>query len=88
MMWFILQSTIIFAVCASNIHWHWTPNGYIPALLGIGLAYLATLLVQRIMLKYLEVTPNPRGLMEQTRNGPVAVLGAAPGPLLPYGRRS
>jgi hypothetical protein len=50
-MWFLLQSSIIFAVCASNIHWHWTPNGYIPALLGIGLAYLATLLVQRVMFK-------------------------------------
>jgi hypothetical protein len=49
--WFLLQSSIIFAVCASNIHWHWTPNGYIPSLLGIGLAYLATLMVQRIMFK-------------------------------------
>jgi len=42
---------IIFAVIASNIHWQWTPNGYIPALLGIGLADLATLLVQHIMFK-------------------------------------
>jgi hypothetical protein len=32
------QSLLIFAVCASNIHWQWTPNRYIPALLGIGLA--------------------------------------------------
>jgi hypothetical protein len=39
-MWYLLQSLIIFAVCASDVHWHWTPNGYIPALLGIGLAYL------------------------------------------------
>jgi hypothetical protein len=22
---------IIFAVIATNIHWHWTPNSYIPA---------------------------------------------------------
>ena len=27
LMYFLLQSSIIFAVCASNIHWHWTPNG-------------------------------------------------------------
>jgi hypothetical protein len=50
-MWYLLQSLIIFVVMASNIHWQWTPNGYIPALLGIGLAYLATLLVQHIMFK-------------------------------------
>ena len=50
-MWYLLQSSIMFAVMASNIHWHWTPNGYVPALLGIGLAYLATLLVQHIMFK-------------------------------------
>jgi len=42
LMWFILQGSIIFAVCATNIHWHWTPNGYIPSLLGIGLAYVVT----------------------------------------------
>jgi hypothetical protein len=50
-MWYLLQSLIIFVVMASNIHWQWTPNGYIPALLGIELAYLATLLVQHIMFK-------------------------------------
>jgi hypothetical protein len=47
-MWFLLQASIIFAVVASNIHWHWTPNGYIPALLGIGLAYGLTLLINAI----------------------------------------
>ena len=36
--WFLFQGLIIFAVVASNIHWKWTPNRYIPALLGIGLA--------------------------------------------------
>jgi len=41
-MWFVLQSLIIFAVIASNIHWHWTPNGYLPAILGAGLAWLLT----------------------------------------------
>jgi hypothetical protein len=42
LMWFVLQSLIIFAVIASNIHWHWTPNGYLPAILGAGLAWLLT----------------------------------------------
>jgi len=40
-MWFLLQASIIFAVVASNIHWHW-------ALLGIGLAYGLTLLINAI----------------------------------------
>src|SRR5436190_4782334 len=35
-MWFLLQSLIIFAVVASNIEWHWTPNGYLASLLGVG----------------------------------------------------
>ena len=38
-MWLLLQSLVIFAVVASNVHWHWTPNGYLAALLG-GLAAL------------------------------------------------
>jgi hypothetical protein len=32
--WFLFQSTIIFAVVASNIRWHWTPNGYLVAIIG------------------------------------------------------
>jgi hypothetical protein len=34
MMWFCFQSVIIFAVIASNIHWHWTTNGYLAGLAG------------------------------------------------------
>ena len=45
MMWFLFQSTIIFAVVASNIHWHWTPNGYLAGLIGVGLAWLLTRLL-------------------------------------------
>lgn len=44
-MWFLIQSLIVFAVVASNIHFQWTPNPYIPALLGGGLAYGLTRLV-------------------------------------------
>lgn len=41
-MWFLLQSSIIFAVVASNIHWQWTPNGYLAGAIGVGLAFLVT----------------------------------------------
>jgi hypothetical protein len=45
-MWFLLQSSIMFAVMASNIHWNWTPNGYLAGLIGVALAYGATRLCQ------------------------------------------
>ena len=37
---YFFQSLVIFAVVASNIHWQWTPNGYLAAGLGIALAYV------------------------------------------------
>ena len=45
-MWFLIQSLIIFAVVgSSNIHWQWTPNGYLAGLIGVALAYGATVLL-------------------------------------------
>lgn len=44
-MYFLLQSSIIFAVVASNIHWQWTPNGYLAAVIGVGLAWISTRLL-------------------------------------------
>jgi hypothetical protein len=38
-MWFLFQSSIIFAVMASNIRWRWTPSGYLAGLIGVVLAY-------------------------------------------------
>jgi hypothetical protein len=43
-MWFF-PSSIIFAVMASNIRWHWTPNGYLAGLIGAVLAYGATVVL-------------------------------------------
>jgi len=44
-MWFLIQGLIIFAVCATNIHWRWTPNPYLPAFAGLLLAWLVTLAI-------------------------------------------
>ncbi len=44
-MFYLLQSLIMFAVIASNIAYRWTPNPWIPALLGAGLAYGLTRLL-------------------------------------------
>src|SRR6185312_5161679 len=45
MWWFLLQSVVMFWAIASNIHWHWTPNRYVPAICGICLAWLITILM-------------------------------------------
>jgi hypothetical protein len=52
MMWPALQASIIFAVVASNIHWHWTPNGYLASLIGIGLAWSLTRLLSLALFGY------------------------------------
>jgi hypothetical protein len=39
----LFQGVIIFAVVSSNIHWNWTPNGYLASLIGIGAAFVATI---------------------------------------------
>jgi hypothetical protein len=44
-MWWLLQSSIIFAVYAANIHWRITPNGYLVGLAGFVAAYSATVVL-------------------------------------------
>jgi hypothetical protein len=34
-MWFLLQALVFFVVMASNIVWHWAPNAYVAALIGV-----------------------------------------------------
>jgi hypothetical protein len=41
-MWYVAQGAIVFAVIASNIHWHWTPNPYLAAGVGWLTAYFTT----------------------------------------------
>src|SRR6267154_776127 len=57
LMWFVFQGSIIFAVVASNIHWQWTPNGYLASLIGVGLAYGVTALLNALRLKYHRYRP-------------------------------
>lgn len=45
MLWKLFQLLIVAGVAASNIHWQWTPNLYLPALIGIAAAYLATKII-------------------------------------------
>jgi hypothetical protein len=81
-MWYLLQGSIIFAVCASNIHWHWTTNPYLAGGAGVALAWLATQAVadwqalrmrKRLRRKWagvdgLEVNPHPVSLIRKVAN--------------------
>src|SRR6185369_11870206 len=44
-MWKLFQLSIMAAVMCGNIYYEWTPNGYLVGILGLGAAYLATLLL-------------------------------------------
>jgi hypothetical protein len=50
--WLLFQSLVIFAVVASNIAYKWTPNHYLPTLLGVGLAFLLTALWNKLRSDY------------------------------------
>lgn len=44
-MWKLFQLVIFCSVVGSNIHWKWTPNGYLAGFLGFIAAWLATALL-------------------------------------------
>jgi hypothetical protein len=48
MLWSILQASIVFAVIATNIHWQWIEGNQVPALVGVGLAWIVTWLDVRV----------------------------------------
>jgi hypothetical protein len=50
MWWFLLQSSIIFAVMASNIRYHWTPNPYAAGLIAASAAFAVTALINQLLL--------------------------------------
>lgn len=44
----LLQFLIVAAVLFSNVHWQWTPNGYLAALLAVAAAWLMTVFPVKI----------------------------------------
>ena len=44
-MWKLFQMSIMAAVMCGNIYYEWTPNPYLAGLLGVGAAFIATLLL-------------------------------------------
>ena len=45
MRWKLFQLTVVFLVVASNIHWQWTPNAYLAAIIAVVTAASATWLL-------------------------------------------
>jgi hypothetical protein len=72
--WFLLQSAIILAVVQSNISWHWADHGIQVGIVGVGLAYLATLIVSG---QQPVIRGEDKPLQKMTRARKVAVLIAA-----------
>jgi hypothetical protein len=50
-MWFLFQSAIILVVVQSNISWQWADHGIQVGIVGVGLAYLATLVVSQPVIR-------------------------------------
>jgi hypothetical protein len=49
--WFgLLQVAIFSGVMISNALWQWTPNGYLAAMIGVGAAFLATVVISKSLL--------------------------------------
>lgn len=46
--WYVFQFAIVVSVVFSNIHWQWTPNMYLPTMIGIGVAYLLTTILSKL----------------------------------------
>lgn len=45
-----IQITIVMATAATNIYWPWTPSPILPGLLGVGLAWIATVFPLKVRL--------------------------------------
>jgi hypothetical protein len=73
-MWFAFQAAIILAVVQSNISWHWADHGIQVGILGVGLAYLATLVVSG---QQPVIRGEDKPVQKMTRARKVAVLIAA-----------
>jgi len=75
--WFLFQSIIILAVVQSNISWQWADHGIQVGIVGVGLAYLATLVLGGHSANWLQPVPVTRGVkpvLPMTRRRKVAVL--------------
>ena len=47
-MWKLIQYLIVCAVVMSNVHWQWTPNPILARGLGVGVAFVVTVVVARL----------------------------------------
>lgn len=48
-MWYLLQAVIIIGVLSWNVRDHWTPNGYVAAVIAIAIAWAVTFAVSKVL---------------------------------------
>jgi hypothetical protein len=66
-LWRLVQALIVFAVMGSNIAYEWTPNGYVAAMAGVGVAFVVTWVYGRV--RYGRSPSPPDEGRYTTRNG-------------------
>ena len=48
-MWKFFQTLIIAAVMCGNVYFKWTPNGYLAGLMGVAVALIVTLTLNKLL---------------------------------------
>ena len=69
-MWYLLQLTVCLAVVFSNIHWQWTPNGYVAGFLGVAAAWLVTIILNGDLFRQIRQDANRLSLLLFKRQQP------------------
>jgi len=80
-MWYLLQGLVIFAVVASNIHWQWTPNGYLATMLGGIAALCVTGITNELRDWQLRRRAERRAAKQKINQSPFTYRGPRPPPL-------
>ena len=74
-----LQLLIVFGVLASNVHWKWTPNGYLAAIVAGLAVWITTVLPVSLWRKLLRFKAKSRLRQKQLSKGLTAWPASAQG---------
>lgn len=75
--WCLFQSLVAFAVVAANIHYEFTPNGYLAGLIAMAASYLATVFASWFLLRLRRSRVRPRNDSGGGKMGLIAVARGA-----------
>lgn len=63
----IIQGLIFLAVVGTNIRWHWTPNGLLSGVVGIGAAFVLTVVPVGIYHEIMILLAQSRAIRERPK---------------------